>query len=260
MNATSLIEAKIVIMTQLSINTSQNVIINFSAASIGERIGAYFIDLLIKIAYFIFVFYIFFYSLNLNHIISQLDNWSQISIYMIFAMPIVIYSIVMESLLEGQTFGKKFVKIKVVKIDGYQASFGDYLIRWLFRIIDVSFSSGIIGLISMVINSKTQRLGDISAGTAVITLKNKINISHTILEDIGEEYKPKYPLVIKLSDNDARIIKETFQSALKKSDYEILTKLTSKIEQVTGVKNDLESKKDFIQTILKDYNYYTQNM
>jgi uncharacterized RDD family membrane protein YckC len=253
-------EAKIVIMTQLSINTSQNVIINFSAASIGERIGAYFIDLLIKIAYFIFVFYIFFYSLNLNHIISQLDNWSQISIYMIFAMPIVIYSIVMESLLEGQTFGKKFVKIKVVKIDGYQASFGDYLIRWLFRIIDVSLSSGIIGLITMVVNSKTQRLGDISAGTAVITLKNKINISHTILEDIGEEYKPKYPLVIKLSDNDARIIKETFQSALKKSDYEILTKLTSKIEQVTGIKNDLESKKEFIQTILKDYNYYTQNM
>jgi len=253
-------EAKIVIMTQLSINTSQNVIINFSAASIGERIGAYFIDLLIKIAYFIFVFYVFFYSLNLNSMISQLDNWSQISIYMIFALPIVIYSIVMESLLEGQTFGKKLVKIKVVKIDGYQASFGDYLIRWLFRIIDVSLSSGIIGLITMVVNSKTQRLGDISAGTAVITLKNKINISHTILEDIGEEYKPKYPLVIKLSDNDARIIKETFQSALNKSDYEILTKLTSKIEQVTGIKNDLESKKEFIQTILKDYNYYTQNM
>jgi hypothetical protein len=112
----------------------------------------------------------------------------------------------------------------------------------------------------MVVNSKTQRLGDISAGTAVITLKNKINISQTILEDIGEEYKPKYPLVIKLSDNDARIIKETFQSALNKSDYEILTKLTSKIEQVTGIKNDLESKKEFIQTILKDYNYYTQNM
>ena len=260
MNATSLMEAKIVIMTQLSINTSQNVIINFSAASIGERIGAYFIDLLIKIAYFIFVFYVFFYWLNLNRMISQLDNWSQISIYMVFALPIVIYSIVMESLLEGQTFGKKLVKIKVVKIDGYQASFGDYLIRWLFRIIDVSLSSGIIGLITMVVNSKTQRLGDISAGTAVITLKNKINISHTILEDIGEEYKPKYPLVIKLSDNDARIIKETFHTALKKSDYEIITKLTSKIEQVTGIKNDLESKKEFIQTILKDYNYYTQNM
>lgn len=247
-------------MTQLSINTTQNVIINFSAASVGERIGAYFIDLLIKIAYFIVVFYIFFYTLNLNLIINKLDDWSRIAIYMIFALPLIIYSIVQESLLEGQTFGKKLVKIKVVKIDGYQASFGDYLIRWLFRIIDVSMSSGIIGLITMVVNSKTQRLGDISAGTAVITLKNKINISHTILEDIGEEYKPKYPLVIKLSDNDARIIKETLHAALKKSDSEILNKLTSKIEQVTGIKNDLESKKEFVQTILKDYNYYTQNM
>lgn len=247
-------------MTQLSINTTQNVIINFSAASVGERIGAYFIDLLIKIAYFIVIFYVFFYTFSLNSILDQLDMWSRMAIYMIFALPIVIYSIVQESLLEGQTFGKKLLKIKVVKIDGYQASFGDYLIRWLFRIIDVSLSSGIIGLIAMVINSKTQRLGDISAGTAVITLKNKINISHTILEDIGEQYKPKYPLVIKLSDNDARIIKETFQAALKKSDTEILNKLTSKIEQVTGIKNDLESKKEFVQTILKDYNYYTQNM
>ena len=247
-------------MTQLSINTTQNVIINFSSASVGERIGAYFIDLLIKIAYFIVIFYVFFYTLSLNNVTGRLDNWSQMAIYMIFALPIVIYSIVLESLLEGQTFGKKLLKIKVVKIDGYQASFGDYLIRWLFRIIDISMTSGIIGLITMVVNSKTQRLGDISAGTAVITLKNKINISHTILEDIGEEYKPKYPLVIKLSDNDARIIKETFQASLKNADSEILNKLVSKIEQVTGIKNDLASKKEFVQTILKDYNYYTQNM
>jgi uncharacterized RDD family membrane protein YckC len=247
-------------MTQLSINTTQNVVINFSSASVGERIGAYFIDLLIKIAYGIVIFYVFFYTFGINSIINQLDQWSQIAIYLIFALPIIIYSIVQESLLEGQTFGKKLLKIKVVKIDGYQASFGDYLIRWLFRVVDISMASGMIGLITMIVNKKTQRLGDISAGTAVITLKNKINISHTILEDIGEEYKPKYPLVIKLSDNDARIIKETFQAVLRKPDAEILNKLTRKIEEVTGIKNDLDSQKEFIQTVLKDYNYYTQNM
>ncbi len=247
-------------MTQLSINTTQNVIINFSAASVGERIGAYFIDLLIKIAYLIAVFYVFFYLLEINRIINRLDHWSQMAIYMIFALPIVIYSILQESLLEGQTFGKKLLKIKVVKIDGYQASFGDYLIRWLFRIIDISFSSGIVGLIAMVVNDKTQRLGDLSAGTAVITLKSKINISHTILEDLDEEYKPQYPLVIKLTDNDVRIIKETYQASLKKADVEMLNKLVGKIEQVTGIKNDSKNNREFVQTILKDYNYYTQNM
>jgi uncharacterized RDD family membrane protein YckC len=57
-----------------------------------------------------------------------------------------------------------------VKIDGYQASFGDYMIRWVFRIIDVSFA-GVVGLISMIVSKNNQRLGDIASGTAVISLK-----------------------------------------------------------------------------------------
>lgn len=247
-------------MSQLSINTTQNVVINFTAASVGERIGAYMLDFLVKAAYFIIVYYVFFSFFQIDRWLNQLDRWSQMAVYMVFFLPIAFYSLVQESLMEGQTLGKKILKIKVVKIDGYQASFGDYLIRWLFRMIDISIGSGIIGLIAMVVNSKTQRLGDMSAGTAVITLKNKVTINSTILEEIGEEYQPKYPLVIKLSDNDARIIKETFHNAMKSNDFVVLNKLTAKIEQVTGIKNELGSTRDFIQTILKDYNYYTQNM
>ncbi len=247
-------------MSQLSINTTQNVVINFTAASVGERIGAYMLDFLAKAAYFIIVYYVFFSFFQIDRWLNQLDRWSQMAVYMVFFLPIAFYSLVQESLMEGQTLGKKILKIKVVKIDGYQASFGDYLIRWLFRVIDISIGSGIIGLIAMVVNSKTQRLGDMSAGTAVITLKNKVTINSTILEEIGEEYQPKYPLVIKLSDNDARIIKETFHNAMKSNDFVVLNKLTAKIEQVTGIKNELGSTRDFIQTILKDYNYYTQNM
>jgi uncharacterized RDD family membrane protein YckC len=247
-------------MSQLSINTTQNVVINFTAASVGERIGAYMLDLLAKAAYFIIVYYVFFSFFQIDRWLNQLDQWSQIAIYMMFFLPIAFYSLVQEALMEGQTLGKKLVKIKVVKIDGYQAGFGDYLIRWLFRVIDISIGSGIIGLITMVVNNKTQRLGDISAGTAVITLKNKVTINSTILEEIGQEYQPRYPLVIKLSDNDARIIKETFQNAMKSADFVVMNKLTAKIEQVTGIKNDMGSTQEFVRTILKDYNYYTQNM
>jgi uncharacterized RDD family membrane protein YckC len=252
--------ANIKIMSQLAINTTQNVTISFTAASVGERIGAYLIDLLIKIAYGITVFYIFFYYLNLNLLINQLDRWSQMAIYMLFYLPIVVYSLVLELVFEGQTFGKKLLKIRVVKLDGYQASFGDYLIRWLFRVIDISISSGVVGLIAMVVNKNTQRLGDISAGTAVITLKSKISINSTILEEIEDVYQPRFPLVIKLSDNDVRIIKETFTTAAKTSDFVVLNKLTAKIEEVTGIKNEMGNTREFIQTILKDYNYYTRNM
>ena len=247
-------------MSQLAINTTQNVTISFTAASVGERIGAYLIDMLIKIAYFIFVFYIFFYLLNLNKIIYQMDNWSQMAIYMLFYLPVALYSLVLELLFEGQTFGKKLVKIRVVKLDGYQASFGDYLIRWLFRVIDISISSGIVGLIAMVVNKNTQRLGDISAGTAVITLKSKISINSTILEEIEDVYQPRFPLVIKLSDNDVRIIKESFERSVVQRDYQTLIKLREKIEQFAGITNKMGNDMDFIRTVLKDYNYYTQNM
>jgi hypothetical protein len=66
--------------------------------------------------------------------------------------------------------------------------------------------------------------------------------------------------VIKLSDNDARIIKETFNVAVAKRDYATLIKLRNKIEEVTGVKNISGNDTDFIRTILKDYSFYTQNM
>jgi hypothetical protein len=119
---------------------------------------------------------------------------------------------------------------------------------------------GLIGLVAMIMNNKNQRLGDMAAGTAVISLKNHVNISHTILEEIHNEYKPKYPLVIKLSDNDMRIVKETFNRALAQDDFELIGKLVNKIETVTGIKKQDESNRDFIKTILKDYNFYTQNM
>lgn len=248
-------------MSELSINTTQNVKINFKSASVGERIGAYFLDLIIKIAYGIVISMIFFYWLNIDRLMVNLDTWSRVSIVLFLYFPIIIYSITLESIFEGQTIGKKLTKIKVVKIDGYQAGFGDYLMRWFFRLVDISIFSGIIALISVISSKKSQRLGDMVAGTSVITLKNKINISHTILEEIGEAYVPTYPLVIKLSDNDMRIIKETFQRAEAKNDYEIIYKLVSKIENVTGIKNQSTGNPtDFIRTVLKDYNFYTQNM
>lgn len=247
-------------MSELAINTTQNVRINFNAASVGERMLASVLDLLIKAAYVIVVAYVFFYLLEIENLIDNVDTWSRMAVMLFFFFPVLIYSVTLESFFEGQTIGKKLIKIKVVKIDGYQASFGDYLTRWLFRIVENNLLGGLIGLLAMIVNSKTQRLGDMAAGTAVITLKNNITISSTILEEIGEEYVPIYPLVIKLSDNDMRIIKDTFLLAEKKNDFETIDKLTKKIESVTGIKNQSGFQIDFIRTILKDYNFYTQNM
>lgn len=245
-------------MSQIAINTSQNVNINFNIASVGERMLAFIIDLLIKIAYGFLAFYLFFKVFNLGYLLNGLDNWSVMAIYIAITFPIYIYPVVLESLMEGQTPGKKLMKIRVVKIDGYQASFGDYMIRWVFRLIDTSFA-GVIGLISMIVSKNNQRLGDIASGTAVISLKNTINISHTILEHIHEDYLPSFPQVIALSDNDMRIIKDNYLKALRIDDREVISKLSDKIKSILKLEVDPTkmTERQFINVVIKDYNYYT---
>ena len=246
-------------MSELSINTTQNVTINFTAASIGHRILAFGVDLLIIIAYLTTIYLLLEYT-GFSKMLSGLDGWSQMAVQSLIFLPVMFYSLIFETFFEGQSLGKKLIRIKVVKIEGYQASFGDYLIRWLFRMIDIVISSGVIGFVSIIMNKKAQRLGDMAAGTSVITLRNNVNISSTILEEINEDYKPTYPLVIKLSDNDVRIIKENFIRAKAGRDFDLMLKLTEKIQSVTGIKNQSGNQVDFINTVLKDYNYYTQNM
>lgn len=245
-------------MAQIDINTSQNVNLSFTVANLGERLLAFIIDTVIKVILGFIIAYILFKFLRLDNFIKGWDQFSIMGFYAIISSPFILYPLIFESLMEGQTPGKKVFKIKVVKVDGFQASFSDYLIRWIFRLIDFGFFF-IPGLISMTVNKYNLRLGDIASGTAVISLKNDINISHTILEKIDSDYIPTFPQVISLTDNDVRIIKENFVKARNGQDRQIITKLANKIlETLKLSRNEIpltESK--FIDTIIKDYNFYT---
>ncbi|MFD1615204.1 RDD family protein [Gelatiniphilus marinus] len=239
-------------MSELQINTTQNVKIKFTAVGAGERLLAFIIDTAIKIGYLLVLNWTF-------GAFENMDQWSQIAINTVLSFPVMFYTLALESLLEGQTIGKRALKIKVVKIDGYQASLADYVVRWFFRIVDIYIFG--LGFFVIMFSKKQQRLGDMVAGTAVIALKDKVNISHTILENLKDDYRPTYPNVIKLSDNDARIIKDTFTVARASKDYQTLIKLRNKLVEVVEIKTIKQKTDiDFIDAILKDYNFYTQDM
>lgn len=252
-------------MAEIQIETTQNVTINFRAAEAGERILAYFIDGLIKSAYIGVVAFIII-RLERNggtKILPEMngDYWSFIAVIIFLGIPVIFYTITLESILQGQTIGKKVAQVKVVKIDGFRANFLDYFIRWVLRIIDVNLFSGIIALVSIGSTKNQQRLGGLASGTAVISLKKKVSIDHTILQEVENDYQPVYPSVIKLSDNDVRIIKENFLRAKKNMDHATMIILRDKVVSVIAE----EPKKDvtienFLRRVIKDYNHYTQNM
>ena len=84
-------------MVELQINTTQNVNINFIAASVGERILAYIIDLIIKLAYVVVTYQIVFNLLLLDEMLDDMDDWSRIAILVSFYLPVAFYSLIFET-------------------------------------------------------------------------------------------------------------------------------------------------------------------
>ncbi|NJB70486.1 putative RDD family membrane protein YckC [Saonia flava] len=241
-------------MSNLQINTTQNVNLDYKIVSVGERIVAFFID----------AFILYLYSVLVNLIGDAIgyvydDSWTQRGLVALIFLPAMFYSLLMHTLFNGRTVGKMLLKMRVVKVDGSPVEFSNYLVRWMLRLVDIWIFVGSIGLLTILFSERKQRLGDAAAGTVVISTKNKIKVSHTILEEVEEKYVPKFTNVTLLTDKDVRLIKETYHIARRSSDYKTMKALRDKVESILNTNSELYDVQ-YLDTILKDYNYFTQKL
>lgn len=241
-------------MNNLQINTTQNVNLNYTIVSIGERIGAFFIDAII----------LYLYSIIVNLIGDAIgfiyeDGWTQRGLVALIFLPAMFYSLLMHIIFNGRTVGKMLLKIRVVKLDGSPVSWSSYLIRWMLRLVDIWLFIGSIGILTILFSEKRQRLGDAAAGTVVISTKNKTKISHTILEEVEDTYVPQFTNVTVLTDKDVRLIKETFGIARKSNDFKTMKALREKVDSILQTNSELYDV-NYLETVLKDYNYFTQKL
>ena len=233
-------------MDNIRIQTTQNVDIEYEVASIGDRILATLLDYLFFIAYFLLVV-----------LIASLTSWAvfeSIAIISLLALPILFYDLICEVFFQGKSFGKMIMKIKVVMLNGTQANFGAYLLRWLLRIIDTRLFGGAIALIAILINGKGQRIGDMAAGTTVIKTKQKGQLSDTILNKVKPDYTVIFPEVVRLTDTDIAIIKEVTQVCIRSNNYEAMEKLVIKTKATMGITTNLPHIQ-FLTAVVQDYSY-----
>ncbi|UII80207.1 RDD family protein [Flagellimonas sp. CMM7] len=241
-------------MGNLQINTTQNVNLDYKIVSIGERIVAFLIDGLIL---YMFAYLVSVLSNAIGYIYE--DTWTQRGLAALIFLPAMFYSLLMHSIFNGRTVGKMLLKMRVVRLDGTPVHWSNYLVRWMLRLVDIWIFLGSIGILSILFSEKRQRVGDAAAGTVVISTKNKTKVSHTILEEVHEEYVPQFTNVTLLTDKDVRLIKDTFRIARKSNDFKTLTALRVKVESILNTNSTLYDVQ-FLDTVLKDYNYYTQNL
>jgi uncharacterized RDD family membrane protein YckC len=242
-------------MQSIEIQTAQNVNIEYPVASVGDRVVAAIIDQLIMIGYLIAVIFFYIWLLNVT---EGSPFYYPVAYFVILFLPLFFYHLLCETFLNGQSFGKKIMKMRVVKLDGSQAGVGSYFLRWILAPIDLYFTYGSVGLVTMLINGKGQRLGDLAANTTVVKLKAEARLDDTILRATPVNYEVKFPQVTALTDKDISIVKAILDMNYKNPDvmkYErMLQKAKEAVERKTGISSTL-SPIIFLDNVLKDYNY-----
>lgn len=223
--------------------TNQNIQIKLELASLGDRTLAFFIDALI-----IGVYWIIGILLVMQMGIDESLVWVAI-------IPGMFYTLLFETLGNGQTPGKRARNIKVVKLNGGTPRFVNYLLRWLIRPVDILLY-GAVAIVSIIVTKNAQRLGDLAAGTTVV----KVQHSYT-LDDVKtiktDNHEIQFPQVKRLNDRQIELIRRTLHMRRDGLNAEGVTELSDRIKDLLSIQTELPDVK-FLYTIISDYEHLTQ--
>jgi uncharacterized RDD family membrane protein YckC len=221
------------------IETPESVTLEADIAGFGSRVLAAFVDYLI-----IFAVLTVFFCIASDSIRSADDPGltAAIAILILFAI-FTFYHLVFELAWNGQTPGKRALKLRVVQASGMPVTVNGVLIRNLVRVFDFFPAFYGVGLISMFVTTHTQRLGDLAARTIVIHERSQLDLA-----EVREDYHVRYTLILRnqelpdyikvhlLTEQDRRTVVSYLQRRDEMSGREpIAAMLAGRIAEAMGI-------------------------
>ncbi len=170
--------------------TPEGVELKLTCVSFYARGVAWLLDILIQ--GFIIILFLFIlprlgdFGLGLLYIGMFFLNW--------------LYPVFFEVYFQGQTPGKKAMKIQVLLIDGTMVTWGASLLRNLLRTVDFLPFFYALGVMTMLMSRDFRRLGDLVANTVVVykrELKDNLFLDEKILDAQAQTYAPEIVLSAK---------------------------------------------------------------
>lgn len=264
-------------MKSIEFVSAQNVKIEYEYATVVQRCTAALID-----TGMLAVYVAIFLTIISN---SSLDQYLLVEL-LLLKLPWIFYHPILEYLTHGQTLGKYALGIRVVTYSGERPGLREIFTRWIFKghfmWIGFSFAGflggapdlifvgiihicmGIIGLMYASVSEKSQRMGDVMAGTVIIKDKSSVRYS---LKDVlsiknQDNYTPEYPGVVRFTDEDMLLIKNSIQRVRKYPNPEtkkFAVELADESARLIGLSETPKKRLKFLQTLLQDYVVLTRS-
>lgn len=256
-------------MPIIQIATAFNIDLEFEIAEFHKRLLAYIIDFIILVIYLFSMKYLLYAGLGIDF-----EDNVGLDI-LVISIPMLVYSLLTELWMNGQTVGKKILGIRVISLEGGEPTLGQFILRWITKFYEwpflfgyIMFSkevlvvyimiTGFLGLavvIIIAITPRSQRLGDLAAGTVVVNTRSKLTVEDTVFMEINKtDYKVMFPTVMRLSDRDINTIKTVLIQAGKRNNYDMCNRVAMKVKEVLQINTDMYPDQ-FLEKLLEDYNY-----
>jgi uncharacterized RDD family membrane protein YckC len=228
-------------LDKLTIDTPEQTALEFPLAGIGSRFVAIAIDTAIQFVVFLVLMLSVALAAPVLRRLGSLGPQWIIALLVIAGFVIYYgYFACFEAVWNGQTPGKRYAQLRVIKDDGRPVSPYDAIARNLLRIVDQLPVFYGVAMITVLLSRQNKRLGDFVAGTVVVHEK-AIEAARPFLEIHTEESATAYD-VSRITPDELRLIetflqrRDSFDPALRGSmAAQISTRIAQKLEvQVYG--------------------------
>ncbi|RKR85622.1 putative RDD family membrane protein YckC [Mucilaginibacter gracilis] len=247
-------------MQTVRITTSQNIDIDYQVAGLGDRVAARAIDYMIFLVVYTIMITIMVAFYGPSGIDSSENSAESGRLFIIIIVVwlglCVFYDLLTEVFLNGQSIGKRSMKIKVISLNGARPGIGQYLLRWLFRIIDFGITLGTAAVVTVAFSDKKQRIGDMVAGTTLVKTSTLTQFKDLVFTPPAEDYEPTYNEAMQLTDQDVVLIHEVIRNFNRTRNSNLVYKLALRIKAHLHVSYPADvNEYEFLEKIVNDYNF-----
>jgi len=157
-------------VAQSTIVTPEGVVLDFAMAGVASRLLARLIDSIMLM----FVFY----AVMIVMVVVSVSNptLALVLAIVIAFMLIFVYPMVIEAMWNGRTVGKYAMGLRVVTTEGGPVRFSHSAIRSMLQLIDILATAGGAAVVAAISSEHGQRLGDMAAGTYVISERRSVDL------------------------------------------------------------------------------------